>query len=192
MFTLELKKQTKPYHDSLENHIINQKLFQSNLNFDDYCNFIDLQYHVTKSLEEKIIPYKDNLKKDFNINFVSRASDALEELKYLNKKPSTLNFKMTIDDDFETCLCALYILEGSRHGALVILKKIKEYIHQNHQFCFLKTDIATFMEQWKFIVNAIESSNKEPQKQEKFINTVNSIYTSIKRLYDEYSAISTN
>lgn len=192
MFTLDLKKQTKQYHDSLENHIINQKLFQANLNFDDYCNFIDLQYNISKSLEEKIIPYKENLKKDFNIDFVSRASDAIEELQYINRTPTLLNFKLPINDTFESCLCALYILEGSRHGAMVILKKIKEYMPSNHQFYFFKTDINTFMKQWSFIVNAIESSNEDSQNQEKFITTVNLIYTFIQRFYDEYSAISAN
>ena len=127
-----------------------------------------------------------------NIDFISRAFDALEELKYMKKTPSLLNFKLPINDDFESCLCALYILEGSRHGALVIQKKIKEYMPSNHQFYFFKTDINTFMKQWSFIVNAIESSNEDSQNQEKFINTVNLIYTSIQRFYDEYSTISTN
>lgn len=193
MFMQDLKKQTKLSHETLENHPLNQKLFQANLNFDDYCNFIDLHYNISKALEEKIIPYKENLKNDFNIDFTSRAFDALEELKYMKKTPSLLNFKLPINDDFESCLCALYILEGSRHGALVIQKKIKEYVLSNHQFYFFKTDINTFMKQWSFIVTAIESLNENSfQKQEKFINTVNLIYTSIQRFYDEYSTISTN
>ena len=158
-----------------------------------YINFIDLQYCIWKSIEEKINPHKLLLQEKYNINFVSRASDALKELKYLNKTPSTLDFKIPIDNDLYGCLSLLYILEGSRHGAMVILKKVKDYMPKEHQFYFLNTDINTFVERWNFIVKAIESLNEDSlQEQEKFINNVNLLYTSIQRFYDEYSAISAN
>jgi heme oxygenase len=192
MFLLNLRNQTKLYHDSLEYHSLNQKLFSPNFIIEDYINFIDLQYCIWKSVEEKIAPHKLLLQEKYNIDFVSRASEAFEELKYLNKIPSILEFKIPIDDSFESCLALLYILEGSRHGAMVILKKVKEHMPENHQFYFLNTDINSFVQKWNFIVRAIESSNEDSSLQEKFINTVNLLYTSIQRFYDEYSAISTN
>ena len=70
----------------------------------------------------------------YNINFISRSLDAFEELKYLNKKPSTLEFKIPLDDNFDNCLALLYLLEGSRHGALVILRKVKDYMSKEHKF----------------------------------------------------------
>ena len=64
---------------------------------------------------------------------------------------------------------------------------------KEHQFYFLNTDINTFVEKWNFIVKAIESLNEDSlEKQEKFINNVNLLYTSMQRFYDEYSAISAN
>ena len=193
MFLLNLRNQTKPYHDSLEHHLLNQRLFSPNFIIEDYINFIDLQYCIWRSVEEKINPYKSLLQEKYNINLISRASDAFEELKYLNKTPSRLDFKIPIDDDLCSCLSLLYILEGSRHGAIVILKKVKEYMPKEHQFYFLNTDIDTFVEKWNFIVKAIESLNEDSlEKQEKFINNVNLLYTSMQRFYDEYSAISAN
>lgn len=188
MFLLNLRNQTKPCHDSLEHHIINQKLFQPNFKIEDYINFIDLQYCIWKSVEEKVTPYKSLLEEKYNITFVSRAADALEELKHSSKTPSTLKFEIPLNDSFESCLALLYILEGSRHGALVILKKVKEYMSQNHQFCFFNTNINTFVEKWNCITNAIENLNENSsQKEEKFIEDVNLLYKSIEGFYDEYS-----
>lgn len=193
MFLLNLRNQTKNYHDSLEDHPINQKLFNPNFIIEDYINFIDLQHCIWKSVEKRINPHKSLLQEKHNINFISRTSDAFEELKYLNKKPSTLEFKIPLDDNFDNCLALLYLLEGSRHGALVILRKVKDYMPKEHKFYFLNTDINTFVQKWNFITNAIENSNKDSlQKQEKFIDNVNLLYTSIQGFYDEYSTVSTN
>lgn len=188
MFTLDLKNQTKLCHDSLENHIINQKLFQPNTNFEDYCNFIDLQYRITEALEQKILPYKEHLKKEFNIDFISRATEVSKELQYINKIPTNLIFKTELKDDFESCLCALYILEGSRHGALVILKKIKSFMPEEYPFYFLKSDFNEFIKRWNLIIEAIEKKSKTSiQTEQNLINLTKSIYKSIERFYDEYS-----
>lgn len=189
MFAMQLREITKPYHDDLENHHLNQRLFSNNSNLEDYITFIDLQYCFWLNIEQQIKLYSSELN-EFGIDFTSRANDALIELNNLNRTPSPLSYDATHINTLEGCLSALYLLEGSRHGAAVILKKAKEFMPPNYQFVFLQTDNALFITRWKTIINTIEICSKNKNDtQTNLINATISLYTSMQRFYDEYATL---
>ncbi|MDX9744326.1 MAG: biliverdin-producing heme oxygenase [Arcobacteraceae bacterium] len=189
MFFDKLKLQTKPFHDRLEHHKLNQILFQETTNFKDYQLFLDLQYCVWNSIEMQLKLYDEDLKK-LDIKFNSRANDAKKELASFGVAPSTITFDTTTISNLPALLGALYLMEGSRHGGMVILKKIKEFAPQNHSFLFLEMNRELFQKRWQSLLGALLTFASKSQKDDdKLITTIGELYILIERFYDEYATI---
>lgn len=189
MFFDTLKLQTKPFHERLENHKLNQILFQETTTFQDYLLFLDLQYCVWNSIEMQIKLYEEDLQK-LGIKFISRAKDAQQELESLGVVPSKITFDTTSITNLPALLGALYLMEGSRHGGMVILKKIKELAPHNHSFLFLEIDRELFHKRWQSLLEQLLLfAQKSKQNENEIISTISNLYILIESFYDEYTTI---
>jgi len=189
MFFDKLKLQTKPFHDRLEHHKLNQILFQEKTTFQDYLLFLDLQYCVWNSIELQIKLYEKDLK-NLGIEFISRANDVKKELESLGITHSTITFDTTTISNLQALLGALYLMEGSRHGGMVILKKIKEFAPPTHTFFFLEMDRELFQKRWQSLLGALLTfASKSQEDEDKLISTISELYILVERFYDEYATI---
>jgi heme oxygenase len=189
MFFDTLKLQTKPFHDRLEYHKLNQILFQETTTLKDYILFLDLQYCVWNSIELQIQNYQKDLI-PLGLQFTSRADDAKKELESLGVIPSTIIFDTTSICNLPTLLGALYLMEGSRHGGMVILKKVKELAPQNHTFLFLEINRELFQKRWQSLLEQLLIfSQKSQENENELITTISNLYILIERFYDEYTTL---
>lgn len=181
----QIKKLSKPFHDNLENNSINQKLFSHNANIGDYHRFLSLQYAIFSALDSKINHYLTQFS-EYGIIYSLRGLEAKKELEAYGVPLPELSFDASFITDFSSALAALYIIEGSRHGAIVILKSIRSFMPSDYQFFFLQINPPLFMQQWKIILRTIEDYSNTQKSQNKLILDVCKLYLEIEGFYHEF------
>ncbi len=187
MFAQMLKIKTKPYHDQLESHFINSSLFGPNPTRADYIRFLQTQYQIWSPLEEKILLFQEKLQK-IGIIYNSRVNDLKDELILLRETPSKIDFDPSFMDDFLAVLGAIYLMEGSRHGAFHILKVAKRMMGEDHRFLFLEMNQMVFFENWKNFMIQLENYVTTHNLENQFILAVCDLYEEFGRLYDKCAA----
>lgn len=185
MFSDRLKSLTKPFHDELEHHRINQKLFNKNGSIEDYCEFLQIQHFIVSSLEHQIESYYAPLL-ELGITYDYRAPLAEQELKLLNFPSCEEKNKNFHIDDFSSVLAAVYLLEGSRHGAMVLLKMLKPILPEAHPFLFLQSNPHEFMIRWKAIIDSLERYASTKELENQLILDVCRLYTEMRLAYDNH------
>lgn len=180
-----LKTLSRPFHDHLESHPINQNLFSKNASASDYYQFLSLQYSLFLPIEVKLFDFIPDFF-HYGITFHSRAIEAEHELTSLNLPLPEIRFDASSITDFTSALASLYILEGSRHGAIVILKTIRPLMLPEHPFLFLKTDPSAFMAEWKSIIKVMQEYTSTRTLEDTLILNVCQLYLEIERFYNEY------
>jgi len=164
--------------------LVNQSLFSSKATKLDYIHFIEVQYLVFASLEKNIKLYQFELQQ-IGIDFRSRANDAKNELLILGKSPIDVDLDNSFMNNFLYALAAVYLLEGSRHGNIHILKIAKNLVDDTHQFLFLEMNQKEFFENWKNTTLSIQNHIHTHQLEDKFIEVVCDLYEQIGKLYDQ-------
>lgn len=181
----QLKNLSKPFHDSLENNPINQNLFSKNVSIFDYYRFLSLQYIIFTALENKIDCFLPQFS-EYGIIYVSRALEAKKELEAHGISLPSISFDASFINDFSSALASLYLLEGSRHGAMVILKSIRPFMPSDYIFLFLETNPSVFMQQWKIITKIIQEKSATKEFRSKLILDVCKLYLEIESFYNDY------
>lgn len=184
MFLESLKSKSKPYHDKLELHPINKSLFLPNATKEDYIDFLEVQYHIWGAIEKKITSYQDELDR-LGIVFHSRSNDAKEELQALGKSPKNIDLDNSSMETFLDALGALYLLEGSKHGAMHIIKIAKNLNDEDHKFLFLEVNPKEFFENWKNLMTATQNYLIVNNLEDEFINRVCNLYEKMGTMYDK-------
>ncbi len=185
MLSERIKKLSKPFHDNLESKSINQNLFSQNASINDYQRFLSLQYVIFTALDSKLNHFLPQFEK-YGIVYIPRGLEAKKELEAYNIPLPKVSFDASFITDFSSAIAALYITEGSRHGAMVILKSIRSFMPSDYRFLFLQTNPSLFMQQWKIIIQTIEDYSNTKEKQKKLILDVCKLYLELESFYDEY------
>lgn len=182
----KLKKLTKPFHDILETHPSNTPLFSEEATRHDYHDFLAIQYGVCALLEAKID--QSNLN-DYPVVYRSRVDTLKKEFESLNMPlPKIASHSPSgCDGGIFVSLAALYLLEGSRHGAFMILAKIKKLMPDNYPFYFLETNKEEFFGNWGNIMQTISTVVTTKELEDKFILNVCQLYLDIESIYDRFS-----
>jgi heme oxygenase len=184
-FIDEIRKLTKPFHDSIERHNINRRLFIGNSNLDDYYKFLTIQYIVFRDIENRLADFTE----DFNQNQIIIKHDSKKakiELDNANIQIPDINFDTDFIDDFVSALAGYYIIEGSRNGAIVIAKELKRNITFDYDFIFLDVNPVTFFVDWQKVCQTINDGIIEYEDKEKFILTVCKLYLTMENFYDNF------
>ena len=184
MFLERLKTLTKPFHDEVEHHSINQNLFAHEASDKEYGEFLQLQYLMFTSLEQEIVRYSSSLL-DIGIEYHCRAHLAEKELKHLNIPVG--EEKVTFElDDLSSVLAAVYLLEGSRHGAMVLLKTLRTIMPSDHDFLFLESNPQEFVVRWKRMAQTFEQYASDKEIENAFILNVCRLYCAMGVVYDNH------
>ena len=183
----KLKKLTKPFHDLLEIHAASVPLFSENATCEDYYQFLKIQYVVYSELEEKIEALASS---EHDIAYSSRVQSIKQELESLNiALPEQVVVPFCLDEnEILFALAALYLLEGSRHGAFMILAKVREFMPHNYRFYFLETNKEEFFTNWGNLLKIIGSLVSTQELENKFIVNVCQLYLEIGTIYDRFAS----
>lgn len=187
MFLEKLKSETKDLHDKLEEKKINKNLFSPNASIEDYIDFLKVQYSIWLEVEKELGKLIPKLKEK-GIEFSSRTEDITKELLKLNIDIPEQKMQIDPIDDLGSALVYLYLLEGSRHGGMVIIRHIKEFMPQGYEYIFLNTDMEKFSKNWKALMMMVSKLCSEEKPQNDFIEGVSSLYEKIGSFYDKFPA----
>lgn len=127
MITEILKKNTAKYHDEIEQKLASNKLFEGTFNQDNYFKMLNVNYQFIQALEPQI----KGLLSEQDLDFLNKIN--LNKLELLEKDLVELNLKISSPVEIELlknreeALGALYVIEGSMLGGMVIAKQLKKY-----------------------------------------------------------------
>ncbi len=122
-----LKKETAQYHDDIEQRLESNKLFDGTFTQDNYYKMLVVNHQFIQSLEPEI----KALLTVSDLAFLSKIN--LNKLALLEKDLHELNLpinpteKLNLLANREEALGALYVIEGSMLGGMVIAKQLKKY-----------------------------------------------------------------
>lgn len=184
MFLERLKTLSKPFHDELEHHSINQRLFGKEVSLEDYGEFLRLQYIIFRSLEQEIVRCSPSLLK-MGVEYHYRAPLAAQELEALNIGVDEENILFEIND-LSSVLASVYLLEGSRHGAMVLLKMLRTIMPADHSFLFLESNPQDFMIRWKRMTQVLQEYASDKEIENTFILNVCRLYSAMGVVYDNH------
>ncbi|RLZ08730.1 biliverdin-producing heme oxygenase [Faecalibacter macacae] len=127
MVTELLKTETRQYHDEIEQKLESNKLFDGTFTQDNYYKMLVVNHQFIKAYETEIHAFLNNSDKELlnriNFNKLSLIEKDILELKLSPKEIGTINHLKNRAE----ALGALYVIEGSMLGGMVIAKQLKKY-----------------------------------------------------------------
>ncbi len=135
---LKLKESTKPLHDSTEQHQFQGKLAHGKLTKERYIKYLEQLYLIHSTLADYLEEKKNSGPIQTIVKQRHLSTEALtSDLKDLGKSSfdaqalvATKSFLELLSRTKESCpaalLGALYVLEGSTHGAKYMAKNLRE------------------------------------------------------------------
>lgn len=127
MVTDILKKETKQFHDEIEQKLESNKLFDGTFTQTNYYKMLLVNHQFIKAYENEIFSYLNDADKDLlnRINF--NKLDLIEkDLQELQLTPNEVGVINQLSNRAEA-LGALYVIEGSMLGGMVIAKQLKRF-----------------------------------------------------------------
>lgn len=127
MITDILKLNTRQYHDEIENKLKSNRLFDGTFTQEDYYKMLLVNHQFIKVYEDQIL----SLLHEEDIEFLKQLN--FKKLELIEKDLAELHlepYKSTVVNDLENraqALGALYVIEGSMLGGMVISKQLKKY-----------------------------------------------------------------
>lgn len=122
-----LKTNTANYHDEIETKLESKRLFDGTFTQENYYKMLLVNHQFIKAYEGEIhslLNEKDlNLLNEINFNKLKLIEKDLVEL---NLNPNPLTPIENLENRAEA-LGALYVIEGSMLGGMVIAKQLKKY-----------------------------------------------------------------
>ena len=122
-----LKTNTAQYHDEIEAKLESKRLFDGTFTQDNYYKMLLVNHQFIKAYETEIHSLLNendlNLLNEINFNKLELIEKDLVEL---NLKPNELSPINKLENRAEA-LGALYVIEGSMLGGMVIAKQLKKY-----------------------------------------------------------------
>lgn len=122
-----LKKETAQYHDEIEQKLESNKLFNGTFTQANYYKMLEVNYQFIAVLEPEIKSFLT----EADLSFLDQIN--LNKLELLAKDLTELKLKKTLPqsnellDNRAQALGALYVIEGSMLGGMVIAKQLKKY-----------------------------------------------------------------
>lgn len=122
-----LKKETVKYHDEIEQKLESNKLFEGAFNQNNYYKMLLVNHQFIQGLEPEI----KSLLSEEDLEFLNKIN--LNKLELLEKDLIELNLEITQPEknellkNREEALGALYVIEGSMLGGMVIAKQLRKY-----------------------------------------------------------------
>lgn len=169
-----LKTNTAQYHDEIEAKLESKRLFDGSFTQDHYYKMLLVNHQFIKAYEGEIhaLLNENDLNLLFEINFnklVLIEKDLLE----LNLNPYTITSIQPLENRAEA-LGALYVIEGSMLGGMVIAKQLKKYPDLDkvgfHYFGHYGSHIGPI---WKaFVAYMNEQLISEEEKQSALVGAV--------------------
>ncbi|MBF0596245.1 biliverdin-producing heme oxygenase [Faecalibacter rhinopitheci] len=122
-----LKTNTAQFHDAIEAKLESKRLFDGSFTQDNYYKMLLVNHQFIKAYESEIETFLNDNDKDLlnRINFdkLSLLEKDLEELKLTPYEMLPINHL----NNRAEALGALYVIEGSMLGGMVIAKQLKKY-----------------------------------------------------------------
>ena len=122
-----LKTNTSQYHDEIEAKLESKRLFDGTFTQDNYYKMLLVNHQFIKAYETEIHSLLNendlNLLNEINFNKLALIEKDLVEL---NLAPKELTPIENLENRAEA-LGALYVIEGSMLGGMVIAKQLKKY-----------------------------------------------------------------
>jgi heme oxygenase len=149
----KLRKETKPYHDRLDQHIVLSKLTSTKVSLEDYKKYLKLFHGIHAILEIEISnTIEAKLPFEKRLPFIEKEMGALS----IEKNDLTIDM---IEFSKWSALGGYYVLEGSRLGGTFIAQHLsKNLALNNHEFSFLKQKPSY---SWKSVLSAIDSVEEQ-------------------------------
>lgn len=127
MVTELLKTETRKYHDEIEQKLESNRLFDGSFTQENYYKMLLVNHQFIKAYEEEILSYLNEGDKDLlnkiNFNKLSLIEKDLSELNLISNETGKINHLRNRAE----ALGALYVIEGSMLGGMVIAKQLKKY-----------------------------------------------------------------
>ena len=122
-----LKKETAQYHDEIEQKLESNKLFDGTFNQANYYKMLQVNHQFIAVLEPQInsLLTENDLKFLENIN-LNKLQLLIKDLEELQLDKTVLGTEKLLNTRLEA-LGALYVIEGSMLGGMVIAKQLKKY-----------------------------------------------------------------
>lgn len=122
-----LKINTAQYHDEIEQKLESNKLFDGTFTQANYYKMLVVNHQFIKAYESEIHSFLNDSDKELlnkiNFNKLSLIEQDLEELNLTPNEIGTINHL----NNRAEALGALYVIEGSMLGGMVIAKQLKKY-----------------------------------------------------------------
>jgi len=127
MVTDILKTKTRIYHDEIEQKLESNKLFDGTFSQDNYYKMLVVNHQFIKAYEAEILSFLNESDQDLlnRINF-NKLALLEKDLEELNLNPNDITTVTPLRNRSEA-LGALYVIEGSMLGGMVIAKQLKKY-----------------------------------------------------------------
>ena len=127
LITAILKEKTRIYHDEIEGKLESNRLFDGSFTQDNYYKMLLVNHQFIKAYEPEIHSLLSEEDKTFLAKINFNKLDLIEkDLIELKLHPNTISPIQTLANRAEA-LGALYVIEGSMLGGMVIAKQLKKY-----------------------------------------------------------------
>jgi len=127
MITDILKKETLQYHDEIEAKLESKRLFDGTFTQENYYKMLLVNHQFIKAYEGEIFKLLNESDKlilnRINLNKLALIEKDLTELNLTPNEITPINSL----ENREEALGALYVIEGSMLGGMVIAKQLKKY-----------------------------------------------------------------
>lgn len=186
MITELLKKETRQFHDEIEQKLASNKLFEGTFSQNDYYKMLVVNHQFIQVLEPQIKALLSASDLAFleriNLNKVALLENDLIELN-LEIKPIK---PIQLITNRAEALGALYVIEGSMLGGMVIAKQLKKYPELEqagfNYFGHYGQDIGPI---WKSFVAYLNDNMIEEVAQQEVLKGAKIAYTYLIELADE-------
>jgi len=167
-----LKKETENVHREVEKHNLAQHIMDHSITTECYERLLIQNYYYYRTIEQELWRNKnitsDLLKPFFDLE---KSEKLLKDIKAFNtsfdiSKNPVIDFLITSEIE---AIGALYVIEGSMLGGLLISKHISKCIHLKNikQHHFFSTNPKHSMHRWETFaetINQLSFTNEEKEK----------------------------
>jgi len=165
-----LKKETDQLHKEVEKNSLARFILDQSITVEKYTHFLLQNYYSYLEIEQQLIANKQ-LAPDTLLSFISNEkSDALyKDIAYLSDHDLLSDEEFSFSMSSTAALIgALYVIEGSMLGGLLISKRLKncKHLEEVKEFHFFGKNPEQSLTRWKTFTKVVEELSFSEEQQQ--------------------------
>jgi len=149
-----LKEHTKAIHSQVESVNLAKHIVNHSITLEAYKELLTSNYAIYKAIEQKLIAHKNLVCNDLKAYVNTDKSDSLEKdlLQFGNVQINSIDLSNILIESEAEVIGALYVVEGSMLGSLLIannISKCQALKHLNYHNFFNRHDHKNMVAHWK-------------------------------------------